>query len=192
MRLALLVALALLAGCVQEPNDEAPRDTPLLADLPMLVVGSPAFEDGQPIPKKHGCDGDGVSPPLAVADAPPDAASVALIVGDPDAPLPQLARQNFTHWLAWNVPVAGGNASFPEGKAPDGAVEGKNGGGGNGWTAPCPPIGSAPHRYVFTFYALNATLDLEGGATRDELERALEGHVLATGTLTGTYQRLAP
>ncbi len=188
MRSFALLLAALLTGCATAPAPEAP---PLAAPHgAALRVTSPAFADHGTIPAANTCDGAGASPPLTV-EGVPAGATVALLVGDPDAPLPQAPQQNFTHWIAWNAPATDGNATFPEGHAASGAVEGQNGGGKTGWTPPCPPQGSTPHRYVFTALAVNGTLDLAAGATRAQLEAALAGRVLASGSLTGCYMRVA-
>jgi phosphatidylethanolamine-binding protein (PEBP) family uncharacterized protein len=112
-------------------------------------------------------------------------------VGDPDAPLPQAPQQNFTHWIAWNAAASGGNVTFPEGHAAPGAVEGQNGAGKTGWTPPCPPQGSPPHRYVFTAVAFEGLVTLRAGATRAELEQSLAPHAVGRATLTGCFMRVA-
>jgi Raf kinase inhibitor-like YbhB/YbcL family protein len=103
-----------------------------------------------------------------------------LIVDDPDAP-----RGVFTHWVAWGLdPGAGG---LGQGEAAP--VEGRNDFGTSGYRGPCPPRGHGRHRYVFRLYALDAAVDPGSGADKAKLERAIEGHVLATAELVGTYGR---
>jgi Raf kinase inhibitor-like YbhB/YbcL family protein len=141
---------------------------------------TPAFESGQPIPRKYSCDGEDVSPPLTWSDVPEGTRSLALVVDDPDAP-----RGTFTHWLAWGIdPAAGG---LREGEAPP--VEGKNDFGEVGWRGPCPPPGHGPHRYLFRLHALEAELDVPSGADKAEVQRALDGRALAVAELVGTYER---
>lgn len=153
-------------------------------------ISSPAFDDGGFVPAKYSCDGEGLSPPLAISGAPAGTRAVALLVNDPDAPVPVAGvAKNFTHWIAWNAPA---HATFPEGGAPAGTVQGTNSANGLGWTPPCPPPGSPPHRYQFVALALDAPLDLAQGARRPAFESALAGRVLASATLTGCYMRLAP
>src|SRR6266540_582145 len=136
-----------------------------------LEITSGAFQDGDTIPRRHTCEGENASPPLAWAGVPEGTRSLALIVDDPDAPV-----GTFTHWLAWGVdPGAGG---LDEGQAAP--REGRNGFGTPGYAGPCPPPGHGRHRYFFRLHALDAELDLQPGAGREELERALEGHVLET------------
>jgi Raf kinase inhibitor-like YbhB/YbcL family protein len=145
-----------------------------------FAIESDAFEHAQPIPAKYTCDGEDLAPPLRWVDVPDGARSLALLVDDPDAP-----RGVFTHWIAWRLdPSAGG---LNEGEhAP---AEGRNGFGTNGYRGPCPPPGHGRHRYVFRLYALDAELELAAGADKDELERAIDGHVLTTAELVGTYER---
>ena len=143
-----------------------------------FTVSSPAFADGQPVPKQFTCDGDNVPPPLTVDHAPKATKSFAVIVDDPDAP-----TGTFTHWLAYDVP-ADGNAL----RAADGKTL-KNDFGKKGYGGPCPPKGHGPHRYYFTVYAVDVpALDVSGDS-RDDLESALRGHTLGTARLMGRYER---
>jgi Raf kinase inhibitor-like YbhB/YbcL family protein len=111
---------------------------------------------------------------------PEGAASLVLIVDDPDAPVGA-----FTHWLAWGIDPASGGLAEGE-RAP---LEGRNDFGQTGYRGPCPPRGHGPHRYFFGLYALSAEPDVESGASRQELERAFEDEVLARAQLVGTYER---
>jgi Raf kinase inhibitor-like YbhB/YbcL family protein len=143
-----------------------------------LEIRSDAFDEGGAIPRRYTCDAENVSPPLSFSAAPEGTLSLALIVDDPDAPV-----GTFTHWLAWGI--APDAAGLGEGQpAPR---EGTNGFGTAGYAGPCPPRGR--HRYFFRLNALDAELDLEPGADRDALEGALDGHVLETAELMGTYER---
>jgi Raf kinase inhibitor-like YbhB/YbcL family protein len=139
-----------------------------------------AFEDAGDVPARHTCDGENVSPPLRWSGVPDGTRSLALIVDDPDAPV-----GTFTHWLAWGLePTAGG---LEEGeRAP---VEGRSDFGEIGYGGPCPPPGHGRHRYVFRLHALDTGLALVAGATRTELESAIDGHVLEVAQLTGGYAR---
>jgi Raf kinase inhibitor-like YbhB/YbcL family protein len=141
---------------------------------------SSAFDEGQPIPERFSCDGDNVSPPLDWSSIPEGTRSLALILHDPDAP-----SGDFTHWVGWNIdPGAGGL-----GEGAHATVEGANGFGQNGYGGPCPPPGHGAHRYVHELFALDTELDLEEGASRDQVEDAMEGHVLEGAELIGTYER---
>lgn len=151
-----------------------------------LSLTSPAFRQGEEIPVQYTCDGQNVSPPLEWSQSPAGTESFALIVDDPDAP-----GGVFTHWVLFNLP--GDSYQLPEavqGQAqlPGGALEGKNNFGKIGYGGPCPPPGS-PHRYRFTLYALDQSLDLKAGASKQQLLDAMVGHILAQGQLTGTYRR---
>jgi Raf kinase inhibitor-like YbhB/YbcL family protein len=145
-----------------------------------FILTSSAFSHGEPIPARYSCEGENLSPPLSWSGWPEGTRSLALIVDDPDAPV-----GTFTHWLAWGIdPEAGG---LEEGEAPP--VEGRNDFGVTGYGGPCPPPGHGPHRYLFRLYALDSEVGLRAGASRQELERALEGHVLAVAELVGIYER---
>jgi Raf kinase inhibitor-like YbhB/YbcL family protein len=148
--------------------------------MPDLELTSPSFDDGEPIPEKHTADGEGSSPQLRWDSVPEGTRTLALIVHDPDAP-----SGDFVHWVAWNIDPEPGELG--EGAPAPG--EGTHGFGGLGWTGPSPPEGHGPHRYFFDLYALDTELDLEPGAAREQLEEAVDGHVLARAQLVGTYER---
>jgi hypothetical protein len=141
---------------------------------------SDSFSDGGEIPNRHTCDGEDVSPALRWSGAPDGTRSLALIMDDPDAPV-----GTFTHWLAWGLDPAVGGLAEGE-RAP---VEGRNDFGEIGYGGPCPPPGHGWHRYVFRLHTLDTELALAPGASRDRLERAMDGHVLQIAQLTGRYAR---
>jgi Raf kinase inhibitor-like YbhB/YbcL family protein len=154
-----------------------------------IQVLSPAFHHGEVIPIQYTCDGNNVSPPLQWGSIPKDSQSLALVCKDSDAP-----SGVFVHWLIFNLlPIV---SYLPEDLlttrtlAESGASQGRNDFDNIGYDGPCPPPGNF-HRYFFRLYALDARLRLQEGATKDELERAMEGHILATGQLMGTYKRRA-
>jgi Raf kinase inhibitor-like YbhB/YbcL family protein len=153
----------------------------------MFTLTSTAFDAGAAIPGRHTCDGPNLSPPLAWQGVPDDTRSFALIVDDPDAPDPKAPKMVWVHWVIYNI--SRDLRGLPEGasaKVVSGAHEGRNDGGGTGYTGPCPPIGR--HRYFHKLYALDTMLpDLGRDATKPDLERAMQGHVLATAELMGTY-----
>ncbi len=149
---------------------------------------STAFKEGTAIPVKHTCDGGDVSPPLAWSGAPPGTAAFALIADDPDAPV-----GTWVHWVLYNLP--GTATQLPEQVSktdalPDlgGALQGRNDFRRPGYGGPCPPPGPA-HRYFFKLYALDAAVKLKAGAQKKDVEVAMQGHVLATAQLMGTYAR---
>jgi Raf kinase inhibitor-like YbhB/YbcL family protein len=151
-----------------------------------LDLTSPAFRDGGTIPTKFTCDGADVSPPLDWSRAPEGTKSLALICDDPDAPM-----GTWVHWVLYGIPAD--KNSLREGVPRNAAVEGIGMQGKNdfrriGYGGPCPPPGK-PHRYFFKLYALDAELELKPDAKKVDLERAMRGHLLATGQLVGRYQR---
>ena len=150
-----------------------------------IEVTSTAFAEGSDIPARFTCDDADVSPPLQWTGVPQETKSLALIVDDPDA------RGTWVHWVMYAIPNTTGE--LPEAVPDDdvtaqGARQGKNDFGRVGYGGPCPPRG-APHRYFFKVYALDAMLDLEAGAKKEDLLRAMEGKVLAEGRLMGRYER---
>jgi hypothetical protein len=144
-----------------------------------VELTSPDFRDGEPVPARHTCDGDDVSPSLAWSEPPEGTVTFALCLDDPDA-----GRYPFTHWLAWGLEPAPGGLAEGE-PAP---AEGRNDFGAPGYRGPCPPPGKV-HRYVFTLHALDAEPALGPSDRRLSFDKALEGHVLDTAVLTGTYRR---
>ena len=151
-----------------------------------LSLSSIAFQDGERIPAKYTCEGQDISPPLVWSEPPQGTQSLALIVDDPDAP-----GGVFTHWVVFNI--LPDSRQLPEAipaqaQLPSGALQGKNDFGRIGYGGPCPPPGR-PHRYRFTLYALDRVLDLKAGVSKKQVVGAMQGHILAQGQLTGTYQR---
>jgi len=156
-------------------------------EAPMNIqLASTAFANGQSIPQKYTCDGDDISPPLTWTGAPAGVKTFALITDDPDAP-----AGIWVHWVIYNLPpdATGLTEDTPKSDSlPNGAKQGVNDFKNVGYGGPCPPPGKA-HRYFFKLYALDTTLDLPSGATKADLLKAMDGHVLAQGQLMGTYQR---
>ena len=154
-----------------------------------LTIVSTAFSPQEEIPRRFTCEGVDVSPPLAWSNSPDGTASFALIVDDPDAPDPKAPRTTWVHWVLYNLHST--LSGLPEGvqreTLPDGAVQGQNDWKQSGYRGPCPPIGR--HRYFFKLYALDTILPDLGTATKAELKRAMDGHVLARAELVGTYQK---
>jgi len=149
-----------------------------------MKLASPAFENGEKIPSRFTCDGAAVSPPLTISDVPSGAKSLVLIMDDPDVPRVLRSDGIWDHWVVFNIPVD--TAEIAEGEEPDG-THGKGTGGNLNYFGPCPP--DREHRYFFKVYALDAELDLPEGATKQQVESAMEGHVLATAELMGRYER---
>lgn len=153
-------------------------------NVPLSIeLSSPAFDPGNTIPVAYSCDGDNISPPLQWRNVPQGTQSLALIMDDPDAP-----GNAWVHWVLYNIPAQ--TSELPENVAPADSVPGGGSQGDNSWNrvdygGPCPPSGS--HRYFFKLYALDVMLDLDAGATKNQLLAAMEGHILARGELMGTF-----
>lgn len=154
-----------------------------------FTLSSPAFEHGQPIPRRYTCDGDDISPPLAWAGVPAGTESLALIVDDPDAPDPAAPKLTWVHWVLYNIPsdVTALAEGIGGGDLPAGTLEGRNDWKRPGYGGPCPPIGK--HRYFFKLFALDRTLGDLDQPTKGMLLKAMQGHVLAAAELVGVYKR---
>ncbi len=153
-----------------------------------ININSTAFKDGDFIPLKYSCEGSNVSPQIHWDEEIKDVKSFAIILDDPDAP-----GGDFVHWVIYNIP---GNVRelhedvTPSRNISDQIMLGTNSFGHIGYGGPCPPAGK-PHRYFFRIYALNTLLHhLESGATKAQLLKAMEGHIIGKGELMGKYQRL--
>jgi Raf kinase inhibitor-like YbhB/YbcL family protein len=152
---------------------------------PKMEIRTNAFAPGAPIPARYTCSGDDVSPALSISGVPQSAKALALIVDDPDAP-----SGTFVHWVVYNLPP--GTSHLDEAVAkvsamPGGGSQGRNDFGRAGYGGPCPPPG-APHHYRFRLFALNGQIAPQA-ATGQAVEQAMEGHVIATAEMTGTFQR---
>jgi Raf kinase inhibitor-like YbhB/YbcL family protein len=149
-------------------------------------IQSSAFSHNGAIPKEYTCEGEDRSPALEWSGFPPGTGSLALIVDDPDAPDPKAPKMTYVHWVLYDIPTSEMGIARG-GRNPEGARDGKNDWKKTGYGGPCPPIGR--HRYFFKLYALDAMLgDLET-PTKDELLKAMKGHVLGQAELVGTYQK---
>jgi Raf kinase inhibitor-like YbhB/YbcL family protein len=151
-----------------------------------LEITSPAFREGDLIPKQYTGDGKDLSPPLRWTDPPAGTKSFALICDDPDAP-----RGTWVHWVLFDLPA--NTRHLDEGVPHDdilltGGTQGTNDFKKIGYGGPAPPRGKA-HRYFFKLYALDTDLKLAAGASRDEVLAAMQGHLLAEAQLIGLYQR---
>lgn len=199
---AAVATVALLAcgpGATSSTTEEAavPEELSQPAGVPRLEISSSAFDPGGAIPVRHTCVGDNVSPPIAWSGVPEETETLALLVDDPDSSPP-----GFSHWVIYNIPAAatGLEEDVPGGEElADGSRQGGNdfapygpgtfSGGAAiklvGYDGPCPPRGE--HRYVFTLYAVDTSLNLPAAATMDEVRAALEGHIVAQGELVGLF-----
>ena len=150
-----------------------------------IEIKSAAFVPGGKIPEKYTCDGMDISPPLTWTSGPEGTKAFALICDDPDAPM-----GTWVHWVLFNLPADVTELREnvpPERELESGAKQGMNDFRKIGYGGPCPPGGT--HRYFFKLYALDEEINLEAGTTKEELLKAMEGHVLAEGQLMGRYER---
>ena len=144
-----------------------------------MQLTSPAFEHQGTIPAKYTCDGSNISPPLAATDVPEAARSLVLLVDDPDAP-----GRTFVHWVVYDI--------LPDVEKvqedTDPGTVGSNDFGNVSYGGPCPPSGR--HRYFFKLYALDRELGLSPGQSKQQIEREMEGHIIAQAELIGLYARI--
>ncbi len=171
-------------------KEEQPAATATEEEDPPIVefdfkLTSSAYLQGDPIPASYSCDGENTSPRLTWTNPPEGTQSFALIFDDPDAP-----GGTWVHWVLFNLPSEA--RSLPADLPPDatlanGAVHGSNSWKSIGYGGPCPPSGE--HRYFMKLYALDSALDLEAGATKEQLLEAMENHIVAETELMGTYSR---
>lgn len=173
----LLALVASTASCTGGPSttEEAAVEAP-----DVITVSSPAFRDGGPIPRRFTCDGGDDPPPLTWNGVPDDAAAVALVVDDPDAP-----GGTFVHWVVLDLPVD--TAGVGADPLPSGSVQGRNSARRASYFGPCPPSGM--HHYRFTVYALSERSGFTDGADLSEALRRVESTATAQGRLVGTYAR---
>jgi Raf kinase inhibitor-like YbhB/YbcL family protein len=181
----LLIAVGIMFGSVCA-KDAAVKKGAKTMDT--IIIESTAFKHKQPIPEQYTCDGADISPPLSWSNVPAGTKSIVLICDDPDAP-----AKTWVHWVVYALPAT--IDSLPENMPktdtlPIGGKQGKTDFNRVGWNGPCPPGGT--HRYFFRLYAIDTTLNLPAGKTRAEIEKSMNGHILATGELVGTYARKRP
>ena len=186
-RLLVLLVLVAAVGCAQpRARQETLSSTPAPQTSDgSIKLTSTAFKEGEPIPRQYTCNGVNVSPSLEWSGVPKSAKTLVIIADDPDAP-----SGTWVHWVLYNLPAD--NIGMVENlPATDelraGGFQGKNDFGKIGYGGPCPPSGT--HRYFFKIYALDSELPLKAGATKAEVEKAMEGHVVAQGQLMGTYRK---
>lgn len=150
-----------------------------------MEIKSTAFENKGMIPERYTCDGEDISPPLEWYDAPDGTQSFSLICDDPDAPM-----RTWVHWVVYDIPPninALPEHAPPEQELTNGGKQGRSDFGTIGYGGPCPPSGT--HRYFFKLYALDSFVGLHPGATKEQLLKAMKGHILEKSTLMGKYRR---
>ncbi len=152
-----------------------------------LEIKSPAFKNYGEIPSEFTCDGKDISPKLVFSQIPAKAKSLVLIMDDPDAPM-----GTWVHWVIYDIPVSVRELKkdFPKKPTlPNGIKQGKNSWGNIGYGGPCPPKPTGQHRYFFKIYAIDTVPNLPYGATKEQVLKAIKGHIVAKATLIGVYGR---
>ncbi len=149
-----------------------------------MKLASSVFVHEGKIPSRYTCDGDNTNPPLTISDVPSEAKSLVLIMDDPDVPKEIREDGMWDHWVLFNLPA--NLREINEGEEPLG-TRGKGTSGNLDYFGPCPP--DREHRYFFKLYALDKELDLPEKATKQQVEHAMEGHVLVKAELIGRYER---
>lgn len=156
--------------------------------MPLALTSSAFAPDGE-IPARCTCDGEDRSPPLGISGVPEATRSLVLIMDDPDAPDPDAPRMVYVHWIVYDLPPD--TRTLAEGvgtrAGAHGGRDGLNDWDRTGYGGPCPPIGR--HRYFHKLYALDTTLGDLGAVRKDALLAAMQGHVIASAELVGTYRK---
>ena len=152
----------------------------------MKLISSDFEKEGK-IPTKFTCDGENINPNLQISEVPENAVSLVLIMDDPDVPAAVREEKMFDHWVVFNIDPS--INEIKENSLP--GIRGSNTRGEKVYTGPCPPPQYEPkeHRYFFKLYALDVTLNLDAGATKAEVEAAMQDHILAEAKLMGRYER---
>ncbi len=199
MRSRILIAvsasmMAVALGALPSAQDQAPgggrgagggRGGGRGFNLPPLLMETEAFPDGGIVPQKYVGRG-GVQPGFKFSNAPAGTVSYAIIFHDLDVGL-QNGTGDVLHWLAWNIPASANG--IPEGKLPEGSVQGNNLTGQPTYMGPGAPAGPRYHHYVFELYALNANLDIPQTSSRDDLLKAMQGKVVAKAAYVGRFRQ---
>ena|SRR5665213_2318809 len=180
---AMLLVFGVVGAAAQQPAAAPPPSK--------FKLMTSAYSEGSQIPTQYTCAvPTGASPALQWSEPPKAAVSFAVILHDTDG-APAKGSMDVTHWILWNIPADATSlpASVQPDSSPNGAVQGKNVRGVNGYQPPCPPPGATPHHYIFEMYALDTKLDLPAGSTRADLMKAMDGHVIGKATYAGLFGR---
>jgi len=183
-----LLAFGVATAAAQQENRSSAVPPPAPPVLKLTAVG---FSDGGPIAKKYTCQGASASPQLQWSNVPKNTASFVVVMhGTDNHPAKGMADEMF--WVLWNVP---GNATqIPEAvpanaQLPDGSMQAKGGRNVVGYRAPCPPPGSGPHHYIFDLYAVDQKIDLTPDATRADVMKAIDGHIVGASAYVGVFEQ---
>ena len=191
MRKNLVQALIVLTSVMASGATSAVAQQQAAPAPSKFKLTTSAYSEASQIPNQYTCaDTNVASPPLQWSNAPKDTASFALIFHDTDA-APAKGAMDVTHWILWNLPASSTElpGGVQPGSSPDGIQQGRNIRGANGYQGPCPPPGSTPHHYIFELYALDQKLDLTAGASRADLLKAMDGHVIGKASYVGLFGR---
>ena len=180
---------AAVTAAVTADTAGSASQTPPAPSAMAFTLTSPAFAPNGSIPTKYTCEGDATSPPLEWSGAPSGTKSIALVVEDPDVPDPAKPQRTYVHWVVYNIPAS--VTAIPENASksglPAGAVQGKNDSNKQVYAGPCPPIGR--HRYFFKLYALDTDLTFVAPPGKADLVKAMQGRVVGSAELIGTYEK---
>ncbi len=178
LAIGLIVTLVTFGIIFRETTDK--KRLPVEANIKNdnFTLASPVFSNNEPFPVMYTCKGQDTRPPLSIERPPAGTQSFALIMQDPDA-----VSGSWVHWTIWNIdPII---SNLDEKTLPEGSVEGITSLGKTGYSGPCPPANTGVHRYVFELYALDTVLNLASDANSEQLQEAIQGHILAQSRLTG-------
>jgi Raf kinase inhibitor-like YbhB/YbcL family protein len=179
--LALLIIGGIFFGGYYYLNNEFPLNlTPPSLSRGTIVFGTQEFAAGGVVPSKFTCDGKDINPTMFIERVPDTAKSLVVIMDDPDA-----KPEKLTHWILFNI--SPDETLIEEGEIPPGSRPGINDFGKNYYQGPCPPLGI--HKYFFRIYALDTVLSLDENTKREDLDRAMKGHVIAEGETWGEYTK---
>lgn len=152
-----------------------------MTDMTQLILESTAFKNGEQIPKKYGYKNTNINPPFTIKGIPKNTKSLVLIMDDPDAM--GAVGKVWVHWLVWNIKST--IIEIKENSIPIGAIEGKTDFGEIGYGGPAPP--DKEHTYIFKLYTLDTKLNLKEGASKKDVEKSMQNHIIAEAKLTGRY-----
>ena len=179
--IAIIIGVVIIAGILLYKKSPAQPNNDNPISESNMIIRSLGFENKGEIPSKYTCDGENTSPAMIFSEVPEDTVSLTLISHDPDAS----AKGGWTHWVVINMPPNVGR--IPANGKPSQGLETATSFGTPGYGGPCPPSGS--HRYYFRLYALDTMLDLDESATKEDVEEAMKGHIIAETELMGRYQK---
>ena len=143
-----------------------------------MKITSPLFQYGEDVPQPNTCLGTNINPPLSFENVPDNTQSLVLIFEDVDA-----TPKPWTHWMLFNIPVT--TKQIEQGKIPEGATEGLANNHSFGYEGPCPKYFKGTHHYWFRLYALDTVLHLPAATEREDVETAMQQHIIAKAELLG-------